>query len=91
MKPGGRSPTSVDACGEVIGCDASCQEVGACSTSGGSQGMYITLYITFPYSKKEQRQNPLWLWNEKSKTGVPVPPPKKKDKHVSAKKVTVLI
>ena len=32
--------TSADACGEVTGCDAGCQEVGRCK--GGSQGMYIT-------------------------------------------------
>ena len=35
-----RSLTSTDACWEVTGCDASCQEVGRCSTRGGSQGMY---------------------------------------------------
>ena len=27
-------PTSADACGEVTGCDASCQEVNRCSTRG---------------------------------------------------------
>ena len=35
------------------------QEVGTCSTRGGSWGMYIT----FGSVKKWIRQNPLWLWN----------------------------
>ena len=35
------SPTSAGAYGEVTGCDAGGQEVGMCSTRGGSQGMYI--------------------------------------------------
>ena len=34
------SPTSADACGEVTGCTASCQEVGTCSTRSESQGTY---------------------------------------------------
>ena len=34
------------------------QEVGKCSTRGGSWGMNIT----FPSAKKRIRQNPLWLW-----------------------------
>ena len=31
-----------DTCGEVTGCDASCQEVGRCSIRSGSWEMYIT-------------------------------------------------
>ena len=34
--------------GEVTGCDAGCQEVGTCSTRGGSQGMYITFTARNP-------------------------------------------
>ena len=44
---------------EVTGCDAGCQEVGKCGTRGGSWEMYIT----FASTKKQIRQNPLWLWN----------------------------
>ena len=40
------SPTSTDACGEVTGCAACCQEVSRCNTRGGSQGMYITFAST---------------------------------------------
>ena len=36
------TPTSADACREVIGCNAGCQEVGKCSTRGGSQKRHIT-------------------------------------------------
>ena len=32
------SPISADACGEVTGCNADCQEVDTCSTRGESQG-----------------------------------------------------
>ena len=35
-------PTSADACGEVTGHHAGCQDVGRCSTRVGSQGTYIT-------------------------------------------------
>ena len=35
------TPASADACGEVTGCNVSCQEVSRCGTRGGSPGMYI--------------------------------------------------
>ena len=35
-------PTSAHAFGEVTRCHAGCEDVGRCSTRGGSQGMYIT-------------------------------------------------
>ena len=41
-------PNSADACGEVTGCNAGCQEVNTCSTRGGYQGMCIT----FTFAKK---------------------------------------
>ena len=47
------SPTSADACGEVTGCTASCQEVSTCSTRGGSQGIYITFASTKQVNKTE--------------------------------------
>ena len=40
------TPTSADACGEMTGCDASCQEIGRCSTRDGSREMYITFAST---------------------------------------------
>ena len=69
MRP---SPTSADACGEVTGFDASCQEVGICSTRGGSQGMYIIFAFTKQVNKAEPTLA-LKLY-QKSKTGVPVAP-----------------
>ena len=42
------SPTSADACGEVISCDAGHQEIGMCSTRGGSWGMYTTFNKAAP-------------------------------------------
>ena len=46
-------------CNSIWGQDwwqAGCQEVGMCSTRGGSQGTYITFTSTMRI-----RQNPLWL------------------------------
>ena len=45
--------TSADACGEVTGCNAGHQEVGRCSTRGGSQGMYITFASAKQVNKAE--------------------------------------
>ena len=39
-------PSLADASGKVMSCDASCQEVGRCSTRIGSQGIYITFAST---------------------------------------------
>ena len=45
--------TSSDACGEETGCDPDHQVVSRCSTSGGSQGMYITFASTKYANKAE--------------------------------------
>ena len=69
------SPTSADACGEVTGCTVCHQEVGMCSTRGGSQGMYITFTSTKKkYGRTHSGFETQRRHHQKSKTGVPVVP-----------------
>ena len=64
---------------EVTACDTGHQEVGTCSTSGGSQGMYITFTTAKKKSNKAEPTPKLKTQRRcypKSKIGVPLAPQK---------------